>query len=57
MLSIVFAIIAFFASCYFLTRHLDSMDIPKGVTRGTLIFSIAFVISYLVSLATDYAMR
>jgi hypothetical protein len=57
MLSIVFATIAFFASCYFLTRHLDSMDIPKGVTRGTLIFSIAFVISYLVSLATDYAMR
>jgi len=57
MLSIVFAIIAFFASCYFLTRFLDSMDIPEGVTRGTLIFSIALVISYLVSLATDYAMR
>ena len=41
----------------FLTRYLDSMDIPKGATRGTLIFAIALLISYLVSLATDYAMR
>ncbi len=57
MLSIILAVIAFFASCYFLTRYLDSMAIPKGVTRGTLIFSVAFVISYLVSLATDYVMR
>ena len=57
MLSIVLAVIAFFGSCYVLTRYLDSMNIPKGVTRGTLIFSVAFVISYLVSLATDYVMR
>ena len=57
MLSIVLSTIAFLASCYILTRYLDSMDISKGVTRGTLIFSVAFVISYLVSLATDYVMR
>lgn len=57
MLSIILAVIAFFASRYFLTRYLDSMDIPKGATRGTLIFSIALLISYLVSLATDYVMR
>ena len=57
MLSIILAVIAFFASSYILTRYLDNLGIPKGVTRGTLIFSIAFVISYLVSLATDYVMR
>lgn len=57
MLSIALATIAFLASSYILTRYLDSMDIPKGVTRGTLIFSVALVISYLVSLATDYVMR
>ena len=57
MLSIAVAIIAFFGSSYLLTRYLDNMGIQKGVTRGTLIFSIAFVISYLVSLATDYVTR
>jgi len=57
MLSIVFSVIAFFVASYFLKRYLDGMDIPKGMTRGTLIFSIALVISYLVSLATDYLTR
>jgi hypothetical protein len=33
------------------------MDIPKGMTRGTLIFSIALLISYLVALATDHITR
>jgi hypothetical protein len=57
MLSIILSIIAFFVARYFLTRYLDSMDIPKGVTRGTLVFSLALLASYLVSIATDYVMR
>ena len=57
MPSIVLSIIAFFAARYVLTRCLDSMDIPKGATRGTLIFSISLLIAYLASLATDYVMR
>jgi hypothetical protein len=57
MLSIVVSTMVFFVASYFLKRYVDSMDIPKGMTRGTLIFSIALVISYLVSLATDYVTR
>ena len=57
MLSVVLSVVAFFVASYFLKRYLDSMDIPKGMTRGTLIFVIALVIAYLVSLATDYVMR
>ncbi|UCF75168.1 MAG: hypothetical protein JSU71_13140 [Betaproteobacteria bacterium] len=57
MLSIILSVIAFFAASYFLRRYLDSMDIPKGMTRGTLIFSIALLISYLVALATDHITR
>lgn len=57
MPSIVLSIIAFFVATYFLKRYLDNTDIPKGMTRSTLIFSIALLISYLVSLAVDYIAR
>lgn len=57
MPSIVLSTIAFFVASYFLRRYFDSMDIPKGMTRGTLIFVIAAVIAYLVSLAVDYVTR
>ena len=57
MLSIVLSTIAFFVATYFLRRYLDSMDIPKGMTRGTLIFVIALVIAYLVSFVVDYVTR
>ena len=57
MASIVLSIIAFFVATYFLKRYLDTMDIPKGMTRGALIFSIALLISYLVSFAVDYVTR
>ena len=45
MLNIVFSTIAFFVATYLLRRYLDSMDIPKGMTRGTLIFIVALVIA------------
>ena len=57
MLSIVLSTIAFFVATYFLRRYFDSMDIPKGMTRGTLIFVIALVIAYLVSFVVDYVTR
>ena len=57
MLSIVLSTIAFFVARYFLSRYLDSMDIPKGMTRGTLIFVIALLVAYVVSLAVDYVTR
>ena len=57
MLSIVLSTIAFFVASFYLRRYLDNMDIPKGMTRGTLIFVIALLIAYLVSLAVDYVTR
>jgi len=57
MLSIALSVIAFIVASFFIKRYLDTMDIPKGTTRGVLIFSIALAISYLVSLATDYVTR
>lgn len=54
MLSIVLSTIAFFVSSYFLKRYLEDMGIPKGMTRGALIFSIALLISYVVAIGADH---
>jgi hypothetical protein len=53
MLSILLSTIAFFVSSYYIKRYLEDSGIPKGATRGALIFSIALAIAYLVALAVD----
>lgn len=54
MPGIVLATIAFFIAGYYLKRYLEGMDIPKGPTRGVLIFSLALAISYLVAWGVDH---
>ena len=54
MLSIFLSTVAFFVATYYLKRYLEDMGIPKGMTRGALIFSIALLISYLVAVAADH---
>ena len=53
MLSILLSVFAFFVSTYFVKRYLESMGIPKGMTRGVLVFAIALTIAYLVAFAVD----
>jgi hypothetical protein len=53
MLSLMLSTIAFFIASYFLKRYLEDMGIPKGITRGALIFTLALVVSYFVALAAD----
>jgi hypothetical protein len=54
MLSLFVSTIAFFVSTYFLRRYLENMGVPKGMTRGALIFSIALLISYVVTTGVDH---
>jgi hypothetical protein len=54
MLSLVFSTIAFFVASYYLRRYLEDLGIPKGMTRGALIFSIAVALSYLVGMAANF---
>jgi len=54
MLSLILSTIAFFVSTWFLRRYLEDMGIPKGMTRGALIFSLALLISYVVAVAADH---
>ena len=53
MLSILLSVFAFFASIYFVRRYLESMGVPKGTTRGVLVFAIALTIAYVVAYAVD----
>lgn len=54
MLSIILSTLAYFLASYYLRRYLDDIGIPKGLTRGVLIFSLALIIAYAVALAVDY---
>ncbi len=54
MLSIVVSTIAFLVTTYYFKRYLDELGIPKGMTRGALIFTAALLVSYLVALLVEY---
>lgn len=49
MLSLILSTIAFFIASYYIKRYLDDANIPTGLTRSTLIFSLALTISYGVA--------
>ena len=55
MLSLVVSTIAFFVAKHFITRYLDDLEAPKGMTRGTLIFCAALLIAYGVAFVVDWA--
>lgn len=44
--SLVASTVAFFVASYFIKRWLEDNDIPKGMTRGLLVFSLALAVSY-----------
>lgn len=56
MTSIVVSTIAYFVAAYFIRRHLVEMGIPRGMTRGMVIFigaaAISYGVAYLVGLVT-----
>ena len=49
MLKLLLSIVAFFVASYYVKAYLERMDIPKGMTRGMLIFTVALAFSYLVA--------
>lgn len=54
MTSIVVSTIAYFVAAFFIKRYLVEMGIPKGMTRGMVIFigaaAISYGVAYLVGL-------
>ena len=53
MPSIVLSTIAFFVAGYFIKQKLEAMDIPPGMTRKILIFTLALAVSYGVAVVVD----
>ena len=54
MLSLVVSTVAFFVAAYFIKRYLNGMDIPKGMTRSIVVFTLALAISYGVALVVEW---
>jgi len=54
MLSLVISTVAFFIAAYFIKRYLNGMDIPKGMTRSIVVFTLALAISYGVALVVEW---
>jgi hypothetical protein len=54
MLSLVISTVAFFVAAYFINRYLNGMDIPNGMTRSIVVFTLALAISYGVALVVEW---
>jgi hypothetical protein len=52
--SIFVSLIVYVAATYYLGRYLDGMEIPKGMTRSLVIFSLAIGLSYGASAVVDW---
>ena len=57
MLSIFASTIAFFVAFYFIKRYFDGTDIPKGMTRSAVIFTLAAAISWGVAALVEKISR
>jgi hypothetical protein len=46
MLNLIISTIVFFIAAWFLNRYLDEQNIPKGMTRTMLVFTLAAMLSW-----------
>jgi hypothetical protein len=53
MLSFFLSTDAFFVAGFFIRRYLDDMGVPKGMTRGLVVFVIALAAAYAVAWIVD----
>jgi hypothetical protein len=54
MASLVISTVVFFAASFGLRRYLDGIDVPKGLTRSTVIFCAAILLAYGVAALVDW---
>ena len=55
MLNLVISTIVFFVAAWFVNRYLDELEIAKGLTRGVLVFLLAFFASWGAGAIVDWA--
>lgn len=54
MLSLIISTIVFFPASYFIGRYMEESGIPKGFTRGVMVFALALAVSYGVAFLVDW---
>jgi hypothetical protein len=55
MLNLIISTIVFFVAAWFANRYLDGLEIPKGMTRGVLVFALASLVSWGAGEMIDWA--
>jgi hypothetical protein len=55
MLNLIISTIVFFVAAWFVNRYLDGQEIPKGMTRGVLVFMLASLMSWGAGAMVDWA--
>jgi len=53
---IVVSTIAYFVAAFFIKRQFDEMEIPRGMTRSMLVFTLALGAAYGAQAAVDWMM-
>jgi len=52
--NLVISTIVFFMAVWYIRRYLEEQGIPKGMTRGLLVFILAFLVSWGAGEAVDW---
>jgi len=55
MLNLIVSTIVFFVASWYIKRYLDEQEIPKGMTRGVLVFTLAASVSWGAGALMDWA--
>lgn len=55
MLNLITSTIVFFIAAWYFNRYLDEQGIPKGMTRGVLVFTLAALVSWGSGALVDWA--
>lgn len=54
MWNLIISTIVFFIAAWYAHRYLDEQGIPKGTTRGILVFALASLVSWGAGEAADW---
>lgn len=55
MWNLIISTLAFILAAWYIRRYLDAQEMPKGMTRSLLVFVLAYVVSWGVGAAVDWA--
>ena len=53
--NIIISTIVFVIAAWWIRRYLDEQGLPKGLTRGLLVFVLAYVVSWATGALVDWA--